>query len=123
MTTERDDAIALMTAARDLARYIAAECDRELAHHSTPHPDYMTDFPAFVDDDSDYLPSATELLSIIIDSLSDAPDPSALMNLIRTDSPLPTRATDAPPTYLYDLALNLDLPTLAPFNSHPDDRD
>jgi hypothetical protein len=119
MTTERDDAIALMTAARDLARYIAAECDRELAHHSTS----MTDFPAFVDDDSDYLPSATELLSIIIDSLSDAPDPTALMNLIRTDSPLPLRATDAPPTYLYDLALNLDLPTLAPFNSHPDDRD
>jgi hypothetical protein len=77
-----------MTAIRDLAAYIAASADRKLA------ADYPSDFYiAFLDDDSDYLPAALDLMRDLMLALTDD-DPdiacTTLLARIIRDDPMMT---------------------------------
>lgn len=56
------DQITCMRAMRDLARYIADSADHQLR---------ATDHPAFLDDNSDYLPAALELMRDLMIALTD----------------------------------------------------
>ena len=64
MTNNNPNTTRCMTAMRDLATYIAASCDRRLA------PDYPFN-RAFLDDDSDYLPAALDMMRDLMTALSD----------------------------------------------------
>lgn len=69
----RDPAlIRCMTAMRDLARYIADAAQSEL---DNPYPDF---YCAFLDDDSDYMPAALDMMNDLMLALTyDDPDHAA----------------------------------------------
>jgi hypothetical protein len=101
------DLIRCMTAMRDLANYIAASADRKLDPN---YPDIF--YIAFLDDDSDYLPAALDMMRELMLALTDDdPDDAStalLARIIRNDTMLTddsTRYTDLP----------LDAPADLPF--------
>lgn len=91
------DLIRCMTAMRDLARYIADNADYEL---NNPHPNF---YCAFLDDDSDYMPAALDMMRDLMTALTDDdPDDAAtaLLDRIRRNDTMitddHTRYTDLP---------------------------
>lgn len=76
------DLILCMTAMRELAQYIADSATNEL---NSKYPDF---YCAFLDDDSDYLPAALDMMNDLMIALSsDDPDIAAieLIKRIRND--------------------------------------
>ena len=100
-----------MTAMRDLASYITDSANYELTN---PHPNF---YCAFLDDDSDYLPAALDMMNELMIALTDDdPDDAAtaLLDRIRNNDTLTndtTRFNELP----------LDTPCDLPFA--PDDLD
>jgi len=101
-----------MTAMRDLADYISASAATKLTY-----PDRFPDFHiAFLDDDSDYLPAALDMMTELMRALTDDnPDDAcdALIARIERDD---TMLTDDATRYS-DLPLDaaIDLPIRDPF--------
>lgn len=107
------DLITAMTAMRDLATYIAASADRKLADLTT----YPNFYCAFLDDDSDYLPAALDMMRDLMTALTDDdPDDAAtaLLDRIRRDDFMITEPT----TRYSDLPLDAphDLPIIDPYD-------
>ena len=101
------DLIRCMTAMRDLAAYIADNATRRL-NDITRYPDF---YCAFLDDDSDYLPAALDMMRDLMTALTDDnPDDAstALITRICNDDFMITEPT----TRYSDLPLDApnDLP-------------
>lgn len=107
MTTTPNDSTAsiiCMTAMRDLASYIADSANYKL------RDDYPFR-PAFLDDDSDYLPAALDMMRDLMTALSDDDSDIACANLIARISRDDFMITE-PTTRYSDLPLDApcDLP-------------
>ncbi len=103
MTTTTKNLTRTMTAMRDLAQYIADRANEKLAL-----PSDTIRYCAFLDDDSDYLPAALDMMNELMTALTDDnPDDAAaaLMRRIYNDDYMIT--DDA--TCYTDLPLDLDL--------------
>jgi hypothetical protein len=103
------DLIRCMTAMRDLATYIADAANSRLTTELT---DYPTFYCAFLDDDSDYLPAALDMMTELMTALTDDdPDDAAiaLIDRIRRNDTMITL-----PDYHYT-DLPLDAPCDLPF--------
>jgi hypothetical protein len=96
------DLIRCMTAMRDLADYISDCAQNELSSQ------YANFYCAFLDDDSDYLPAALDMMRDLMTALTDDdPDDAAtaLLDRIRRDDFMITE-----PTIRYsDLPLDADI--------------
>jgi hypothetical protein len=101
-----------MTAMRDLADYLSTHADLQLA------PDYPFT-PSFLDDDSDYMPAALDIMHELMTALTDDDSADACAELIarieRDDY------TNSNPDLRYsEIALDCDLdPRLLPFADMP----
>jgi hypothetical protein len=101
-----------MTAMRDLAQYIADSATHALALRDT----YPSFYCAFLDDDSDYLPAALDMMRDLMTALTDDdPDDAAtaLLDRIRRND---TMITDDATRYN---ELPLDAPCDLPFAPDP----
>lgn len=106
------DLITTMTAMRDLAQYIADAANYQLTTIADQYPNF---YIAFLDDDSDYLPAALDMMRDLMTALTDDnPDDAstALLDRIRRDD---TMITDDSTKYS-DLPLDApcDLPIIDP---------
>lgn len=104
--------IRCMTAMRDLAAYIANAASYKLDRIDT-YPDF---FPAFLDDDSDYLPAALDMMNDLMLALScDDPDIAADELIARIERDEPMICT--PDISYSDLPLDApcDLPFIDPY--------
>lgn len=101
-----------MTAMRDLARYIADAADYELdPERAARYPNF---YCAFLDDDSDYMPAALDMMRDLMTALTDDdPDDAstALLERIARDDHMITE-----PTIRYS-ELPLDAPCDLPIRS------
>lgn len=107
------DLIRCMTAMRDLATYIADNATRRL-DDTTRYPNF---YCAFLDDHSDYLPAALDMMRDLMTALTDDdPDDAAtaLLDRIRRDDFM----INEPTTRYSDLPLDApaDLPIIDPFD-------
>lgn len=108
MTNNNPDLIRCMTAMRDLARYIADSADRQLDQLTT-YPDF---YCAFLDDDSDYLPAALDMMRDLMTALTDDEPDDAATALIDRIQRNDTMITDDHTRYT---DLPLDAPCDLPF--------
>jgi hypothetical protein len=111
MTNNQSPTIRCMTAMRDLATYIADTATTKL------NRDLDTFYCAFLDDDSDYLPAALDMMRDLMTALTDdfpTDACAALLDRITRDDYMITEPT----TRYSDLPLDAacDLPIIDPYN-------